>query len=118
MKKNKASQQKIDAKVRKTLAAFDDFEKVKANPFFYTRVRQRLGALDTPVVSSQPQSVLARLLRPALVPIFIAASVLVGVFIGYKPASVSQSEDFNEFTEIYSLQAPDLNDYVLASTEE
>ncbi|MFQ5630718.1 MAG: hypothetical protein ACE5I1_18255 [bacterium] len=118
MKKNNTSVRAVENELQKTLQALDYFEKVKASPFFYTRLRQRLDAIGASNQTAAQKTVFAGVFHPVLVPILLAASVLLGIFVGYKPDSVSHTENLDAFATTYGLQAPDLSNYVLAEADE
>jgi hypothetical protein len=113
MKTRKRDRHTIEEEVYETLQCLDRVEKVKAKPFFYTRLRQRLDAIEVARMDSAPHGALAKILRPALV----AASILLGVLVGYDRSSHYRSQSLDSFAEVYGLQAPDLNDYFLPSGE-
>ena len=113
-KKDKAA---IDAEVLMTLQSLDHLPKVKANPFFYTRLKQRLTSRQQRETASTFDVIFQKILRPALVPLLIAVSIGAGIWIGYRPATANRTTYLNSMIETYSLNAPDLSNYTLTAVE-
>lgn len=107
----------IDEEVLKTLHCLDNVGRLRARPFFYTRLKQRLDGLEAAESQARLFEAPWRIWRPVLVPALVAASVLLGVFIGYEPPSNNHSENLETFATAYGLKAPDLNDYLLTKSE-
>jgi hypothetical protein len=107
----------IEAEVRKTLQSLDAIPKMKANPFFYTRLQQRLAARQRRETASRFGVIFHKALRPALVPLLIAVSIGAGIWIGYKPATANRTTSLNSMIETYGLNAPDLSNYTLTVAE-
>src|SRR5574342_1359717 len=108
MKDRKKDKTAIDAEVQKTLQSLDHLPKVKANPFFYTRLQQRLAVRHRRETGSIFDVIFHKALRPALVPLLIAVSIGAGIWIGYKPTTANRTTYLNSMIETYGLNAPDL----------
>lgn len=117
MKAQQKSKTAIDAEVQKTLQSLDQIKKVKASPFFYTRLQQRLANRRNNESASIPNAIWGKVLRPALVPLLIVASVGAGILLGYKPKTENRTAYLNNLIETYGLNAPDLSNYTLTAAE-
>ncbi len=117
MKKNKKEITEIENEVFKTLHCLDGMDKVKASRFFYKRVQQKLEYPEMKGVFKILQGVLIRRLQPALAPVFVAASILLGIFIGTEVSSDELSENLESFASTYGIEAPNLNTYQLLMEE-
>jgi hypothetical protein len=64
---------------------------IKSNPFLATRVMAGIEALEQKPVNREHIPVYKKVLKPVLVTITVAASILIGVLVGnvYQPASDS-----------------------------
>lgn len=74
--------EKIEEEVKKTLGMLDQKESLPPNPYFYTRVQQRIKA------NSENNSTVWRYLKPAL--LIILLLINVSTFIWY----YNSSEDY------------------------
>ena len=115
MKNRKRDRQTAEAEAQKTLQGLDHIEKVKAKPFFFTRLQHRLDALQAQQSEPEVSSILITFLRPALMPLLVVISIGVGVLIGYKAATSNRAEAASVLVEAYGLSAPDLTQYTLTS---
>jgi len=115
MKDRKRDRQAIAAGAQKTLQSLDHIAKVKAKPFFFTRLQHRLDTLQAQKSRPEVISIFATLLRPALMPLLVVISIGVGVLIGYKAPTSSRDEAASVLVEAYGLNAPDLTQYTLTS---
>jgi hypothetical protein len=115
MKNRKRDRRDIEAEVQKTLRRLDHVEKVKAKPFFFTRLQHRLNTLQAQKSEPETSSIFATLLRPALMPLLVVSSIGAGILIGYKPATSNRSAVAAALAEAYGLKAPDLTQYTLTS---
>ena len=113
MKNNKKEINGIENEVFKTLHCLDGMDKVKASPFFYKRVQQKLEYPEMKGVFQMLQGVLIKRFQPVLVPVFVAASILLGIFIGTDVSSDGRSENLESFASTYGIEAPKLNNYQL-----
>lgn len=115
MKNRKRDWQSIEAEVQKTLQSLDHAEKVKAKPFFFTRLQHRLEPLQADRRAPEMSSIFIRILRPALMPLLVVISIGAGVSIGYKAPTRNRTEAANALVEAYGLSAPDLTQYTLTN---
>ncbi len=109
-------QKLIDDKVFETLHCLDKVDKVKANPFLYTRIKQKLDAPKTSKTGFQ----LSRFFRPILLPTLVVASALLGILIGNNNSSniqSSRSQNIKSFASFYGFKTQDLNNYLLIESE-
>lgn len=110
--KNKA----VDQEVQKTLDSLDNLQRINANPFFYTRLKQRMDKFDARGLG--PRTAAIKALRLALIPsLIVTATILLGIFIGYDSSSADRSRNIDSFASAYGLQTDDLNDYLLTGLE-
>lgn len=113
MKDRKKHKQDIGTEVYKTLHCLDGLKSVKSSPFFYTRLMRRLNELEAQEHQPLMNFLYMKILRPGFVPVLVAASILVGILIGYRETSTIRSKNLKTFVEIYNLSGPNLNDYIL-----
>lgn len=66
--------EKIEREINKTLEQFEKAERLPANPFFFTRVQQRINE------RSVKQPAINRFLKPALVTGLLAVNILTFVW--------------------------------------
>lgn len=93
-------QEKIEEEIRKTLEAFDQKESLPPNPYFYTRVQQRIKE------RSGSKSTIWGFLKPALLTCLLLINV--STFIWY----FSSSEDYyatDTRQELIEILSSDLN---------
>jgi len=117
MKARKRDRQAIETEVKKTLQGLDHIAKVKAKPFFFTRLQHRLDTLRAQQSQLEGSSIFATFLRPALIPLLIVVSIGAGILIGYQPATSSRAEAASVLVEAYGLSAPDLTQYTLTGNQ-
>lgn len=117
MQAQQKSKTAIDAEVHKTLQSLDQIKKVQASPFFYTRLQQRLDSRRNNESASLRNAIGGKVLRPALVPLLIVASIGAGILLGYKPETENRKAYLNNLIETYGLNAPDLSNYTLTAAE-
>lgn len=88
--------EKIEEEIRKTLAVFDQKESLPPNPYFYTRVQQRIKE------HSANNSTVWGFLKPALLTILLLFNV--GTFVWYFNSNedYTSTENQNELIEILS----------------
>ena len=86
----------IEEEIRKTLEVFDQKESLPPNPYFYTRVQQRIKE------NSENNSTVWGYLKPALLTILLLINV--GTFIWYfnSPGNYSATENQKELIEYLS----------------
>lgn len=66
---------KIEQEVQKTLEGFDQAERLKSNPFFYTRLRARIEQSDAKQMQPKGWEFAWRVLKPALLFLIIALNI-------------------------------------------
>lgn len=111
----KKDKKAIEEEVYKTLYCLDGVEKVKPRPFFYTRLKQRLDELERQEAHSPLDIIYVKFLRPALIPLLIAVSIVSGVFWGHNVSMIDRSENISTVAEFYGLDEPNLDNYILTS---
>jgi len=117
MKALKRDRQASEAEAQKTLQRLEHIEKVKAKPFFFTRLQHRLDTLQARKSQPEGSSIFATFLRPALMPFLVVSSIGAGVLIGYKAPTSNRAEAASVLVEAYGLNAPDLTQYTLTSNQ-
>ncbi|MGE4290529.1 MAG: hypothetical protein AB7E36_17780 [Salinivirgaceae bacterium] len=111
MKTNK----NINAEIEKTLASIDNYQKQKANPFFYTRLTARLEQEMEPRVWHWFFDI--PILRPALLLLFIAINLFTLVnWMQPKTDANTLTSSTEQFIEEYQLN--DTNYTLLVYNEE
>ena len=68
--------QKIEQEVQKTLEQFDRAERLRPNPFFYTRVRARIDERER----AKRWSFLAGVLKPAFLVLLVVFNTITAAF--------------------------------------
>lgn len=116
MPQRKKDPKAIKAEVQETLHSLDKVAKVKVNPFFYTRLKQQLDALEIMGQKSSPAE-MWRKIEWFLVPALVAAGVLLGVFIGYEASPDHRSQNLEILASTYGLDTPDVSSYLLVKNE-
>jgi hypothetical protein len=74
MEDEQRKRKRIEEEVRRTLESINDLEDIKAGPYFYSRVRQRIA-----VAEGAPKYWLERLFGYRLAPSLLAALLLLNV---------------------------------------
>ena len=90
-----------DPEVEKILGCFDKIEPIKADPFFYTRLQNRLTSSAPDDLSHRA----VRILRPALLMSLILLNIYT-LFIYYdqpQQASTERTRMLNDFAQDFSL---------------
>lgn len=94
------NQEKIEQEINKTLEQFEKAERLTANPFFFTRVQQRISE------RSRKQPAIYRFLKPALVTGLLTINILT--FVWYSTGSnVNETTDSRQ--ELIELLSADFN---------
>lgn len=93
------SRQHIEDEVNKTLASFDQIERVEGNPFLYTRIQERMRSRS----QAQPSSAYMAMLRLSLAAILLAVNV-GGVYSYYKQVQqIQQTQVLDNIASEYGL---------------
>ena len=99
--------EKIEREVQKTLECFDQTEQLKSNPFFYTRVKARIGGLAS--YSRKPTSgeLVWRIFKPALLFSIIAINIFTATMFLKNPGekSTSREQIINVFAQEFTLDS-------------
>ncbi len=106
----KGRDQKIKEEIGKTLEAFDNMEKIEANPFLLTKIK---AGIESPETAKQTVSSLfkKRLLQPALLLLLIILNTITLTFYLQSGNDSSVRAAYvSSFAEQYSLSATN-NDY-------
>ena len=86
--------EKIEQEVEKTLAMFDKKTDLKPNPYFYTRVKQRIEEKRKPKYS------VAAILKPAFFTMLLVLNVTTVVWYTNTDSIVTISETKTELADI------------------
>ncbi|MBT3208547.1 MAG: hypothetical protein HN704_02185 [Bacteroidetes bacterium] len=70
--------QKIYNEVEQTLNVFEDEKKLEINPFFYTRLQQKIDNR----ASQQEMPIYLPIFKKILKPVFVGVIIVFGIFIG------------------------------------
>jgi hypothetical protein len=108
-----SSCEKIYQEVLKTYEVFDHCPTPEVNPYFYTRVEQKLKALrDREIFSVYG---LVWKIKPVAATVLIVAGISMGVFIGKNISGSNSSTNNNDRKEILEAYA---TDYYLTGTSD
>lgn len=100
--------EKIEQEIQKTLDLLDQPQNLAPNPFFYTRVRQRLDEKS----QSHPKISLAAVLKPALMTVLLAMNLGTAIwYLGGTPATTS-SQPRQELVQLLA------NDFQLETSQD
>jgi hypothetical protein len=102
------NERKIWDEVEKTMSSLDNHKKLRANPFFYTRIDAKLSSLN------EPAGVFEKILglhwiKPALIGSIVGVNMLVLLLIGLAPAVDAKSPD-QQLEEYIAENALDIED--------
>lgn len=87
-------QEKIEYEIDKTLGLFDNKESLPPNPYFYTRIQQRLNE------NSKKEFSVFRVLKPAFFTALIALNLTTAVWYTSSDSSIDNSETELELVDI------------------
>ena len=97
--------EKIEREIEKTLGCFDTAQRLKADPYFYTRLRARIADEE-----KGRRSILRGLFSPNMLrPVFLAVVVLLNlitaaiIFRGHYRTPNTRDRYLSAFAEEYSL---------------
>ncbi len=99
MKRPKLSADKRQQEVDKTLHSLDNWEPIKANPFFYTRLEQRIKNQQSERQNYIFNLWYIRALQPAFLFCLIIGSIYLGIWLG---SNYTQQQ-----TQITAIQSDD-----------
>ena len=88
--------EKIEEEIRKTLDVFDQKQSLPPNPYFYTRVQQRINE------RSGSKSTTMGFLKPALLTILLLINVATFIWYNNSSANYSSAEKQQELIEYLS----------------
>ncbi len=88
--------EKIEQEIDKTLAQFDNAERLPSNPYFYTRVQARLEE------KQRPRRSFSAILKPVLFSTLVAINLTTAVWYLSVTSQVNQSETRQELLDILS----------------
>lgn len=88
--------EKIEQEINKTLAQFDEAERLPSNPYFYTRIQARLEE------KQRRKTGFAAILKPALISALVAINLTTAVWYLNLSTEVNQSENRQELLDILS----------------
>lgn len=88
--------EKIEQEINKTLAQFDNAERMLSNPYFYTRVQARLEE------KQRQKTGFSAILKPALIIALVVINITTTVWYLNFGTQVNQSESRQELLDILS----------------
>jgi hypothetical protein len=88
--------EKIEEEIRKTLTVFDQKESLPPNPYFYTRVQQRIKE------NSENNSIVWGYLKPAFLTILLLINMATFIWYFNTTGSYSAAEKQQELIEYLS----------------
>ncbi len=90
--------EKIEQEVQKTLQSFKHAERLKSNPFFYTRLKNRIENLHSKKQKIRGWEFAGRVLKPALLLLIIALNIFSAtLFFKYKTQDYINREQLLDF---------------------
>ncbi|MBN1350910.1 hypothetical protein JXJ21_15935 [candidate division KSB1 bacterium] len=103
--------QKIENEIQRTLEQFEHADRLRPNPFFYTRVKARIEAQTQGAV----QGYVHRVLKPAFLTLLVAVNVITAVFLLNNSATETNTRQslINSFAKEYRLENSESNLYIL-----
>lgn len=89
-----SKQEKIQKEIDKTLGLFDKKESLKPNPYFYTRVQQRINEKPKKEFS------LSAILKPAFFTVLVTLNLTTAIWYTSSDGIISSSETEIELVDI------------------
>lgn len=99
----------VEEEVEKTLSSWDDLERIEANPYFFTRLQQRLANEQSP-----KQLWSASFLRPALLGILLIINVwtVASVLNSQARYNTTTTATLSDFASDYGLEYNPTDEYL------
>jgi len=103
--------EKIEQEVQKTLEGFDQAERLKSNPFFYTRLKARIDDLHPQKQKIRGWELAWGILKPALLFLIIALNIFTAtLFLKNRNNEYSSREQLlNAFAQELTLDSSQYN---------
>jgi len=104
----------IETEVEKTLACFNEVERLETDPHFSSRLLSRIRDLDNrPKILKKPVF-LYRLLRPALLGFMIATNIIFSVLMFHsgREQTVARKDAISAMASYYDVQKSDLDSFL------
>lgn len=110
-----ARKEKIEQEVQKTLESFDQTERLKSNPFFYTQLKNRIDTLSRQKRKTTGWESAWGVLKPALLFLIIALNIFsVALFLKNRSSNYSNREQLlNIFAKESTLDSDQYNPNLL-----
>jgi len=107
--------EKIEQAVQKTLDSFDQAERLKSNPFFYTRLKARIEELDAQRMQPKGWEIARGVVKPALLLLIIALNIFTATlfFKNRNNESSSREQLLNSFAQELALDSSQYNPNLL-----
>jgi hypothetical protein len=101
----------IELEVRKTLDSFEHTDRLKTDPWFYSRLKARMNAEQASPKSSNIWGIVQHALKPALLISLVAANIFIAtqVLIGDRQAVTHQEDAIVLFAREFSLDSHQYN---------
>ena len=101
----------INDEVEKTLQALDGVERMEANPYFYTRLNQRIQ--DEKTETSRPPLIFSKLWQPALLAVLVIFNVYTFVQVDGANGSETAQDGVSVLMQEYQINSSNSSyDYV------
>lgn len=112
--------EKIEQEVRQTLESFDQAERLKSNPFLYTRLKARIEELDAQRRQSNGWEIACGVIKPALLLLIIALNIFTAtIFLKNRNNKSSSREQLlNSFAHELTLDSSQYNPNLLINEQE
>ena len=110
----KTKRDRIETEVEKTLACFNEAERLETDPHFSTRLMARIRDLDSRTKTSVKPDFLYRLLRPALLVLMIAINIIFSVlmFNSVRAQTDARRDAISAMASYYDVQKSDLDSFL------
>ena len=107
--------QKIEQEVQRTLESFDQAERLKSNPFFYTRLKAQIDNLSTEKRKLRGWGSVWGVLKPALLFLIIALNIVTAtLFLKNRSHNYSNREQLlDAFAQELTLDSNQYNPNLL-----
>lgn len=107
--------QKIEQEVQKTLESFDQAERLKTNPFFYTRLKVRIDNVSTQKKKIRGWEIVWGFVKPALLLLIVALNIFtVTLFMKNRNNESSSREQLlDAFAQELTLDSNQYNPNIL-----
>jgi hypothetical protein len=111
----KTKKDRIETEVEKTLACFNEAERLETDPHFSTRLMARIRDLNSRTKTVAKPVFLYRLLRPALLVLMIAINIIFSVlmFSSGRAQTEERKDAISSMASYYDFQKNDFDSFMV-----